>query len=126
MTKRAAILGLILLSLIGFIGWQFAACYLENSALQSDMQDLAVQSPFRIGLSEAASEEELRDAVMAKARDHGIQLEPQQVTVQRTLTPDVLSVSLAADYDARVNLLVSSFTLHFSPSSSHSAQVVVK
>jgi hypothetical protein len=64
--------------------------------------------------------------VIAKAEDRGIQLERQQVTVQRTFTTEVLSVSLAADYDARVNLFVKSFTIHFNPSSSHSAEVVVK
>jgi hypothetical protein len=68
----------------------------------------------------------LRDSVIAKAKDHGIQLQPQQVAVQYTFTPDVLSVSLAADYEARVNLLVYSFTLHFTPSGAHSGKVIVK
>lgn len=108
------------------MGWQSAACHLANSELQSDMKDLAVQSAFRIGLAPVATEEELRDSVIAKARDHGIQLESQQVTVQRTLTQKVLSISLAADYEARVNLLVFSFNLHFTPSSSHTGEVIVK
>jgi hypothetical protein len=124
--KTAVILGLAFLSVVGSVIWQFAACYVANSELQSDMQDLAVQSPFRIGLTEAATEDELRDAVIAKAKSHGIQLDRQEVIVQRTFTPEVLSVSLAADYKARVNLLVESFTIHFNPSSSHSAEVVVK
>jgi hypothetical protein len=120
------IVGLVLLALAGIIGWQFGACYVANSEVQSDMQDLAVQSPFRIGLAPAPTEEGLRAAVMAKARDHGIQLDPQRVAVQCMLTPDVLSVSLAADYEARVNLFVYAFALHFTPSGSHSAQVIVK
>ena len=126
MKKAAVILGLAFLSVAGVVIWQFAACYLANSELQSDMQDLAVQSPFRIGLTEAATEDELRDAVIAKAKGHGIQLERQQVTVRRTFSTEVLSVSLAADYDARVNLFVEPFIIHFNPSSSHSAEVVVK
>lgn len=126
MRNPAIILGLIFLSLAGIMGWQSAACYLANSELQSDMKDLAVQSAFRIGLAPVATEEELRDSVIAKARDHGIQLESQQVTVQRTLTQKVLSISLAADYETRVNLLVFSFNLHFTPSSSHTGEVIVK
>lgn len=126
MKNLGIILGFVVLSLAGFIGWQIGAWYVADSQLQSDMQDLAVQSPFRIGLAEAASEDELRDAVMARAKAHGIQLEPQQITVQRTFTSDVLSVSLAADYEERVNLLAGSLTLHFAPSSVHSAQVTVK
>jgi hypothetical protein len=126
MKKCIVILGLVLLALAGVIGWQVAACYVANSELRSDMQDLAVQGPFRIGLAPAPTEEGLRDSVISKAKDHGIQLQPQQVAVQYTFTPDVLSISLAADYEAHVNLLVYSFTLHFSPSGSHSGKVIVK
>lgn len=126
MKKRIVILGLVLLALAAIIGWQVGSCYVANSELQSDMQDLAVQNPFRIGLAPAATEDELRNSVIAKAKELGIHLEPEQVTVQRTFTPDVLSISLAADYEARVNLLVYSFTLHFTPSGSHSGKVIVK
>jgi hypothetical protein len=126
MRNRLIILGLVLLALAGIIGWQFGACYVANSELQSDMQDLAVQSPYRIGLAPAPTEEGLRASVIAKAKDHGIQLEPQQVTVQLTLTPDVLSISLAADYEARVNLFVYTFALQFTPSGFHGAKVIVK
>ena len=90
------------------------------------MKDLAVQNSFRIGLAPLATEEELRDSVIARARDHGIELESQQVTVQRTRTPDVLSISLAADYETHVDLLVHSYTLHFTASISHSGKVIVK
>ena len=126
MRNRLIVLGLVVLVLAGIIGWQVGACYLANSELRSDMQDLAVQNPFRIGLAPAPTEERLRASVIAKAKDQGIQLEPQQVTVQLTFTPDVLSVTLAANYDARVSLLLYSFTLHFTPSGFHSAKVIVK
>jgi hypothetical protein len=119
-------LGLVLLSLGGIIGWQFASCYLANSQLQSEMRALSVQNAFRIGLAPAATEEELRDEVIAIAREHGIHLEPRDVTVQRTLTPDMLSISLAADYEARVNLLARTVVIHFTPSASHSGKVIVK
>ena len=125
MRNRAIILGLIL-ALAGIVGWQAGACYVANSELQSDMQDLAVQNPFRIGLAPAPTEEGLRDSVIAKAKDHGIQLQPQQVAVQYTFTPDELSVSLAADYEAPVDLLVCSLTLHFTPRGAHSGKVIVK
>ena len=126
MRNHAVILGLVLLALAGVIGWQVGACYVANSELQNDMQDLAVQNPFRIGLAPPPTEEGLRDSVIARAKDRGIQLQPQQIAVQYTFTPDMLSVSLAADYEARVNLLLYSFTLHFTPSGFHSAKVIVK
>jgi hypothetical protein len=125
MRKSAIILGLVVpVLLAGIIGWQVAACYLANSELQSDMRDLAAQNSFRVGLAPPPTEESLRASVIASAKDHGIELDPQQLTVQCTFDPDALSISLTADYDAQVNLLVSSFTLHFAPSSSHSTKVV--
>lgn len=126
MRKAPVILGLAALSLAAFAAWQIAACYVANSELQSDMKDLAVQNGARIGWVAFSTEEELRDAVIARAKQHGIQLAPEQVTVQRTLTPRMLEISLAANYEARVNLLGFSFTIHFTPSSSHTGEIVVK
>ena len=124
MKKIAPISAVILL--LGFPGWQIAACYVANSELQSDLKDLAVQNGARIGLLSVATEDELRSDVVARAKNDGISLEPQQITVRRTMTPDVLSIDLAADYEARANLLVYSFPIHFAPSSSYSAKVVIK
>jgi hypothetical protein len=99
---------------------------MANSELQSDMQDLAVQNQGRIGLAEFNTEEELRNAVVARAKEHGIELAPEEVTVQRELTPGVLEVSLAADYEARANLLGFPLRIHFTPSASHRGEIVVK
>ena len=106
--------------------WQIAACYVANSELQSDLKDLAVQNGARIGWVSVATEEELQSAVVARAKEHGILLEPQQITVRRTMTPDVLSIFLAVDYEMRANLFVYSFPIHFAPSSFYSAKVVIK
>jgi hypothetical protein len=126
MRKAAVILGLAVLLLAAFAAWQITACYVANSELRSDMKDLAVQNGARIGLVSFNTEEELRNAVVARAKEHGIQLAPEQVTVQRTLTPGMLEISLAADYEARVNLLGLSFAIHFTPSSSYRGGIVVK
>jgi len=124
MRKRVIILGVVLLLLAGIIGWQVVACYVANSELQSDMKDLAVQYRFRIGMTSLPTEEELRDSVIAKAKEHGIQLKPQQVTVHETVDGKDLSISIAADYEARINLLVFSFPLHFTPSRSYSGRFI--
>jgi hypothetical protein len=126
MRKTLVALGLAMVLLVGVAAWQITAAYLANSELQSDMNDLAAQNSARIGLSPIASEEELRDAVISKAKEHGIQLQPEQMRVHRTLTPGMLGISLAADYAAPVNLLVFSFSIRFAPSSVHYAEVVVK
>jgi hypothetical protein len=123
--KKIAVISVVIL-LLAFPGWQIAACYLANSELQSDLKDLAVQNGARIGWLSVATEDELRSDVVARAKNDGISLEPQQITVRLTMTPDVLSIDLAADYEMRANLLVYSFPIHFAPSSSYSAKVVVK
>lgn len=125
MKKRAIVLALlVLLALAGMIGWQVGACYLANSEFQSDMRDLAVQNSFRSGMAPPPTEESLRESVLKSAKDHGIELDPQQVTVECSLTPDELTVSLTADYEVQLNLLGYSLPLHFTPSSYHSAKVV--
>ena len=126
MRKAAVIVGLAVLLFAAFAAWQITACYVANSELRSDMKDLAVQNGARIGLVSFNTEEELRNAVVARAKEHGIQLAPEQVTVQRTLTPGMLEISLAADYEARVNLLGFSFAIHFTPSSSYRGEIVDK
>lgn len=119
-------LGLAVLLLAAFAAWQVSACYVANAELQSDMKDLAVQNGARAGLVPFDTEEELRSAVIARAKEHGIRLAPEQVTIQRTLTPTMLEISLAADYEAKVNLFAFSFTIHFAPSGSHDGEIVVK
>jgi hypothetical protein len=125
MRKAVVISGLAVLLLAAFLAWQVGACYLENSELQSEMKDLTVQNGARIGLAPVNTEEELHNAVVAMAKEHGIQLAPEQVKVHRTLTTNMLEVSLAADYKARVNLLGFLFTIHFTPSCSHSGEIGV-
>ena len=126
MKKAGTLLGLSALLMAAAAAWQVAACYVANFALQTDMKDLAVQNSARIGLTSFDTEDELRNAVIASGKEHGIPLAPEEVTVRRMLTPRMLDVSLAADYHARVRLLGLSFPLHFTPSSSHRGEIIVK
>jgi hypothetical protein len=126
MRKAAVFLGLAGLLLAAHAAWQITACYVANSELQSDMKDLAVQNGARIGRANFGTEEELRNAIVVSAKEHGIQLAPDKVTVRHTLAPGLLEVSLAADYEARVTLLGLSFAIHFTPSSTHRGEIVVK
>jgi hypothetical protein len=117
MGKAKLILGLAILGLAVVAGWQIASCEIANLELQADMRDIAAQGGPRIGLEAPSSDEDLRNAVVHKAEEHDIQLEQAQVTVQRTGSGKTLAIYLAADYKARVNLLLYSFSLHFTPSS---------
>jgi hypothetical protein len=115
--KAKILLGLAVLGLAIAVGWQIASREIANLELQADMRDIAAQVASRIGLEAPNSDEDLRNAVIHKAEELDIQLDPGEVTVQRTGSGKTLAIYLAADYKARVNLLVYSFTLHFTPSS---------
>lgn len=115
--KAKLILGLAVLALFVVSGWRVASCKIANLELQSDMRDISAQVASRIGLEPPGSDEDLRNAVIHKAEEHDIQLAPEQVTVRQTGAGKSVVIYLAADYKARVNLFVFSFTLHFTPAS---------
>jgi hypothetical protein len=117
MGKAKLIAGLAVLALAVVAGWPIASCELANFELHEDMRDLAAQIGGRIGLTPWSTDEDLRSAVIRKAKEHEIQLEPGQVTVQRTGSHEAPTIYLAADYKVRVKLLGFSFTFHFTPSS---------
>jgi hypothetical protein len=117
MRKLKLILGLAVLAFAIVAGWQIGSCQMANLQLRDDLRNLAAQAGARIGLLSPSSDEELRSAVIREAKKYDIQLEPGQVTVQRTGTGEAPIIYLAADYEVPVTLLGYSFSLHFTPSS---------
>ncbi|MGB9104075.1 MAG: hypothetical protein WCC59_04890 [Terriglobales bacterium] len=109
------------LALAVVAGWRVGSCELANTRLQEDMHDLASQAGTHIGYIPPRSDDDFRDAVIRKAIEHDIKLEPYQVTVQRTDSGMTSTIYLAADYRVPVNLLWLSFLLHFTPSSAKKA-----
>lgn len=114
--KAGFILGFVLFAILAIAGWQIAASYVANSELQTDINDLAAQPAAQIGLAPMNSEDEFNKIVIDKAKDYGIRLQPKQVTVRVTSTPEACAIFLSADYEAPVNVLLFSFSLHFAPS----------
>ncbi|HEY4763747.1 MAG TPA: hypothetical protein VIH75_08725 [Candidatus Sulfotelmatobacter sp.] len=117
MRRIGIILGTAALILAVLAGWQIGACELANMNLQEDLRDLASQAGIHVGFVTPTSDEDVSLAVIRKAKDHGIELKPTQVTVRRTNPGPTSTLYLAADYTVTVNLLFVSFNLHFTPSS---------
>jgi hypothetical protein len=115
--RTKIVAGLLALVLAVIACWQTAACELANVELRDDLHDLASQVSARIGLVEFDTDNDFRDAVIRKAEQYDIYLQPEQITVRRGGTPKEPIVFLAADYKSCVRLLGYSFTLHFTPSS---------
>jgi hypothetical protein len=117
MGRVKLILGLAVLALAVIAGWQIASCELANLELQEELHDFAAQTGAHIGLNPFNTDEDFRNAIIRAAKKYQIQLEPEQVTVERTGTPPKQIIVLAVDYKARVALLGFSFGLHFQTSS---------
>ena len=111
------ILGAAVLFLLCTAGWQVGSAEVANMNLQEEMRDLAAQAGTHVGFVTPKSDEEMKLAVILKAKEHGIDLNPTQVTVQRTNPGEASTLYLAADYTVWVNLGPFSFRRHFAPAS---------
>ena len=100
--------------------WQVGACEVGYLELREDMKDLASQFGGRIGFAPPSSDEDFRQQVIHHAEKDGIELAPEQVTVQRSGSGAYASIYLAADYTKTIHLPGFSFTLHFTPTSKRS------
>ena len=80
---------------------------------------MASQAGARIGLLELSSIDDFRGAVVRVAKQHGIVLTPNQVTVRRTGEGVSAVIYLAADNTEPVNLPGLSFNHHFTTTSEH-------
>ena len=109
------ILGVAVLVLAITVGWQIGSAEIANMNLQEDIRDLASQAGTHWGANAPRSDEEMRGLVILKAKEHGIDLDPSQVTVERA-NPGVHStLFLSADYTQPVNLGIVTLPLHFTP-----------
>jgi hypothetical protein len=115
--KIKLIVGLAVLAVVAIAGWQIGSSEIANLELQADLHDISVQLASRVGMEAPNSDQDLRNAVLRRAEEHGIHLEPEQVTVQHVGNGKTEAIYIAAAYDARVKLPGYSFTMHFSPSS---------
>jgi hypothetical protein len=111
------IFGIALIAATVMAGWQILEPKITNEIFQDELRDTAAQVGWRTGVSPPNSDEDLRNIVIRKAAKHEIVLAPKQVTVRRGGTPEYPVWYIAVDYAVPVNLLVYSYSLHFTPTS---------
>src|SRR5260370_7109713 len=104
MGKAKLILGLVVLAMAVVAGWPIAWCELANLELREDLRDIAAQNAVRIGLAPPSTDEYLRSTVVRAAKEHEIQLEPEQVTLHRTATAPPPILTLSANSNSHRNL----------------------
>ena len=118
MRKPTLILGLAILAIAVWIGWQLASIKLNNIEFRDDLRDIATQRGANIGLVGPKTEEEIRGQVVRAAAEHGFDLPPDQVALQQytDLSKRQIWYDITVDYTARLNLLVYSRNFHFTQS----------
>jgi hypothetical protein len=110
-------LSLAVLVLIISAAWQIGSWEVANMNLQEEIRDMASQAGTHLGIVVPKSDDDVREEVVRKAKDHGIDLQPDQVTVRRINPGEKSILHVTADYTVPVNLAFFSFNLHFTPSS---------
>ncbi len=117
MRKVQIIVGGVAFLLFLTLAWQIASCELANLELKDELKDVAAMGGSRIGLLAKSSDDELRDAVVRRAAEHGIRLGTDQVFVERSGTEDHPQVFLATRYQSRVTMPGFSIIFHFTATS---------
>ncbi|MGA7693887.1 MAG: hypothetical protein WCA76_02615 [Candidatus Sulfotelmatobacter sp.] len=108
-----AILGFLAIAAV-FVGvFQVAPPMFANYNFQDDLRTVAMMD----GAAYQKTDEDVRNDVMRKVKEHDLPIEPKQITVQRMNTPGLAAVYVAADYSVTINLPGYSFDMHFNPSS---------
>lgn len=94
-------------------GWQIASCEWAYYELREDLRDIAAQNGARIGLNTMDTDDAIRGYVIGRAKQHAIELQPSEVTVQRTGTAEAQGLYVAVDYYQAIKLAGLSFKMHF-------------
>jgi hypothetical protein len=119
MKKIKIILALVAFYVLISAGWQIGACELANIELKDDMRDMASQIGLRVGYSDVATDDELRETILRKAEKYNIALAPDQLTVLRDGYGKNANIYLAAEYTVPIYLPHYTFSIYFNPSSAN-------
>ncbi len=108
-----AITGLVVIVVVFFVLFQVAPPMVANYSFQDDLKTVAMLDSSNM----QKTDDDVRNDVMRKAKEHDLPIDPKQVTVQRISTPGTSAVYLAADYSVTINLPGYTFDMHFHPDS---------
>lgn len=99
-----AMISVLFIAGVVFAGIKIIPVYVNNYELTDYIQQ---QNPF--WLTQRASSDAVRDAILVKARDLNLPVRPEQVTVDASGA----RVTVSVDYTVPINLLVYTFNKRF-------------
>lgn len=113
MAMIKAIFGFLVILAAVLAVFQIAPPIMANFNFQDDLKNVALMD----SANQQKTDDDIRNDVVRKAKEHDLPIEPKQVTVQRLNSPGIAAVYVAADYSVTVNLPGYSFDMHFNPDS---------
>jgi hypothetical protein len=108
MGKVKGLLGLLVVIGGFYVAWNLIPPYFHNYALQDDLDDVARRNSYN-----TASEDDIKQQVIAKAQNNEITLKENQVTVSRSSN----GVAISVRYNIHVEMVVHPMDLQFSANS---------
>ncbi len=108
-----ALIGFLVMVGVVYACFQIIPPELSNYSFTDDLKNIAMMA----GANPRETDDDISNAVIRKAQDHGIVLTPEQVAVKHIGTVGAPAIYVAADYSVPVSLPGYSLTLHFTPSS---------
>jgi len=107
------LIGLLAVAAVVIGLFQIVPPIMANFSFRDDLRTIAMMD----GPSPSKTDDDIRNDVLRKAKEHDLSLNEKQVLVQRINTPGVAAVYVAADYTVTISLPGYSFDMHFNPSS---------
>ena len=86
---------------------------MSNYGFQDDLKMVAMTDSSIM----QKTDDDVRNDVMRKVKEHDLPIDPKQITVQRINTPGISAIYITANYSVNVNLPGYSFDMHFTPDS---------
>jgi hypothetical protein len=108
-----AVLGFVAVILVVIALFQVAPPIMANFSFQDDLRQVAMIA----GGNPQKTDDDVRNDVLRKAKEHDLPISEKQVKVERILTPGLMAVYVSADYSVPINLPGYSFDMHFNPTS---------
>jgi hypothetical protein len=113
MATIKAVVGILVIVFAIYACFQIAPPMMANYSFRDDLRTVALMDSGSL----QKTEDDVREDVLKRAREHELPIDAKQITVQRINTPGVSAVYVAVDYSVPVNLPGYSFDLHFTPDS---------
>jgi len=106
-----AVVGFLLIAAVVVGLFQILPPMLTNYSFTDDLKTVSMLDSSNL----QKTDEDVRNDVMKKVKEHDLPIEPKQITVQHINSPGLSAIYISVDYSVTVNLPGYPFDMHFTP-----------